>query len=102
MERPLFSVLLALGVVMGCLLGAAYARARRGWADYQTIKKSVPGSRRTAWLLIRLVTTRIGVVALLLLGAVAYAAVGPDHERADPGPAPSVTPSPTPTVRADR
>ncbi|SCG70785.1 hypothetical protein GA0070609_4532 [Micromonospora echinaurantiaca] len=93
MERPLIAVLLLVGLVIGCGVGSAYARARRSWADYQTIKKSVPGARRAAWLLIRAVTTKIGVIALLLVGAVAYAAVGADDESAQPSPTPSVTPS---------
>ena len=57
----------------------------RGWTDYQTAKKTVPGARRTAWLLIRAVTTKVGVIALLLVGAVAYAAADSDDERPRPG-----------------
>ncbi|WP_247658772.1 hypothetical protein [Micromonospora sp. U56] len=89
------AVLLAIGVLVGGVMGAAYARARRGWRDYQVTKDSVPGLRRAAWLLIRLAATKVGVVALLLVGAVAYAAVGPDHERAEPAPSPSPSSSAT-------
>ncbi|WP_377532414.1 hypothetical protein [Micromonospora sp. GCM10011542] len=91
MERPLLAVLLLVGLVIGCGVGSAYARARRGWSDYQTIKRSVPGARRGAWLLIRVVTTKVGVIALLLVGAVAYAAAGSDEETAGPTPSPSAT-----------
>ncbi|GAB3955490.1 hypothetical protein GCM10027614_64980 [Micromonospora vulcania] len=52
-ERPLLAVLLLVGLIIGCAVGSAYARARRGWNDYQTVKKSVPGARNSAWLLIR-------------------------------------------------
>ncbi|MER7889516.1 hypothetical protein ABTX15_06810 [Micromonospora sp. NPDC094482] len=96
MERPLIAVLLVAGLLIGTGVGSAYTRARRGWADYQTVKKSVPGARKTAWLLIRAVTTKVGVIALLLIGAVAYAAVGSDDETAGPAPTPSVTPSERP------
>jgi hypothetical protein len=94
------AVLLAVGILIGGVVGAAYARARRGWSDYQTTKKSVPVLRKTAWLLIRLAATKAGVVVLLLIGAVAYAAVGADHDRADPTPSPS--PTRTPVHRAGR
>jgi hypothetical protein len=94
------AVLLVVGILIGGVVGAAYARARRGWSDYQTTKKSVPVLRKAAWLLIRLAATKIGVVALLLIGAVAYAAVGPDRER--PGPTPSPSPTLTPVHRAGR
>ncbi|MGC5021115.1 hypothetical protein [Micromonospora sp. DT47] len=93
MERSLMAVLLAVGILGGGVMGAAYARARRGWSDYQTTKRSVPILRKAAWLLIRLAATKIGIVALLLVGAVAYATVGPDQGRAEPGPSP--TPSST-------
>ncbi|PZF97707.1 hypothetical protein, partial [Micromonospora deserti] len=83
MERPLIMVLLLVGLIIGSGVGSAYARARRGWADYQTAKKTVPGARRAAWLLIKVVTTKVGVIALLLVGAVAYAAVGSDEEQGD-------------------
>ncbi len=90
-ERPLLTVLLLVGLIIGCAVGSAYARARRGWNDYQTAKKSLPGARRGAWTLIRGVTVKAGVIALLLFGAVAYAAAGADEETA--GPAPSQSPT---------
>ncbi|MFI7607567.1 hypothetical protein ACIBTV_20840 [Micromonospora sp. NPDC049366] len=103
MEGPLIAVLLLVGLLIGSGVGSAYTRARRGWADYQTAKKGVPGARKTAWLLIRAVTTKIGVIALLLIGAVAYAAVGSDDETAGPAPSPSVTgPASTESERAGR
>ncbi|MBY8870864.1 hypothetical protein K7640_03270 [Micromonospora sp. PLK6-60] len=98
MEHLLLVVLLLVGLFIGCGVGTAYARARRGWTDYKAAKNTVPGARRTAWLLIRAVTTKVGVILLLLIGAVAYAATAPDHERAGPGP----TPSPTTSTRAGR
>ncbi|MEU8085894.1 hypothetical protein AB0B57_20065 [Micromonospora sp. NPDC049101] len=96
MERPLLAVLLLVGLVIGCAVGSAYARARRGWNDYQTVRKSVPGARRGAWSLIRGVAVKAGVIALLLFGAVAYAAVGSDEETAGPAPGQSPTQSETP------
>lgn len=95
-ERPLLVVLLLVGLVIGIAVGSAYTRARRGWSDYQIVKKSVPGVRRSAWLLIRAVATKAGVIALLLVGAAAYAAVGSDDETAGPAPSPSTTQSEPP------
>ncbi|MER7420788.1 hypothetical protein ABT346_29055 [Micromonospora peucetia] len=100
MERPGIVVLLLVGLLIGTGVGSAYARARRGWADYQTVKKTVPGARSAAWLLIKAATTKVGVIALLLIGAVAYAAAGSDGEPAPPDPTPS--PSATPSVRVGR
>nr|WP_204342398.1 hypothetical protein [Micromonospora terminaliae] len=91
-----------MGLVIGAGVGASYARAQRGWKDYQTIKTSVPGARRTAWVAIRAVVTKIGVIALLLVGAAAYAAAGSDHERADPATTPTPTVTATPGHRAGR
>ncbi|WBB56887.1 hypothetical protein [Verrucosispora sp. WMMD573] len=88
MERPLIAALLLVGLIIGSGVGSSYARARRGWNDYQAAKKTVPGARRAAWMLIKVVTTKVGVIALLLVGAVAYAAVGGSDEPA-PAPAPS-------------
>ncbi|WP_130408048.1 hypothetical protein [Micromonospora violae] len=96
MERPLLTVLLLVGLVIGCAVGSAYARARRGWNDYQTVKKSVPGARRGAWSLIRAVAVKAAVIGLLLFGAVAYAAVGSDEETAGPVPSQSPTRSEPP------
>ncbi|MET8277506.1 hypothetical protein [Micromonospora sp. NPDC005174] len=93
MERPLLTVLLLVGLVIGWAVGSAYARARRGWTDYRTAKNSVPGARRGAWLLIRGVAVKAAVVGLLLFGAVAYAAVGSDDETAGPAPTSSTTQS---------
>ncbi|SCE76551.1 hypothetical protein GA0070607_1285 [Micromonospora coriariae] len=88
--------MLAVGILVGCVVGAAYARARRGWDDYQKTKASVPGLRKLAWLLIRVAATKVGIVVLLLVGAVAYAAVGSDDETAGPAPSPSATQSEPP------
>ena len=102
MEQAVIAALLLLvGLVIGAGVGASYSRAQRGWKDYQIIRTSVPGARRTAWVAIRAVVTRIGVIALLLVGAAAYAA-GSDHERAGPGPTPTPTVTATPGHRSDR
>ncbi|TDC78944.1 hypothetical protein E1193_19950 [Micromonospora sp. KC606] len=93
MELPFVAVLLAVGLFLGWGVGTQYARAKRGWTDYKAAQRAVPGARRAAWLLVRAVTTKVGVIALLLVGAVAYAAAGPDQERAEPAPSPSPTAS---------
>ncbi|GAA4575663.1 hypothetical protein GCM10023176_45390 [Micromonospora coerulea] len=98
MEQAVIAALLLVGLLIGCGVGAAYARAKRGWTDYRTIKNSVPGARRTAWLAVRAVFIKVGVIALLLVGAAAYAATTADRERASPGPTPTVTPAPTRTA----
>ncbi|WP_319462166.1 hypothetical protein [Micromonospora sp. RTP1Z1] len=95
MEQAVIAALLLVGLLIGCGVGAAYARAKRGWTDYKVIKSTVPGARRTAWLAIRAVFTKVGVIALLLVGAAAYAATSSDHERAGPTPTPTLTPAPT-------
>ncbi|MDG4792606.1 hypothetical protein [Micromonospora sp. WMMD1082] len=96
MERPLIAVLLLVGLIIGSGVGSSYARARRGWNDYQAAKKTVPGARRAAWLLIKVVTTKVGVIMLLLIGAVAYAAAGGGDEPAPATPSPSSTPDERP------
>ncbi|MCZ7439292.1 hypothetical protein O7598_23000 [Micromonospora sp. WMMC241] len=93
MEQAVIAALLLVGLVIGAGVGAAYARAQRGWKDYQTVRTSVPGARRNAWAAIRAVAVKAAVIALLLVGAAAYAASGSDEERA--GPAPTATPSPS-------
>ncbi|WP_200211749.1 hypothetical protein [Micromonospora coerulea] len=98
MEQAVIAALLLVGLLIGCGVGATYARAKRGWTDYRTIKNSVPGARRTAWLAVRAVVIKVGVIALLLVGAAAYAATTADRERASPGPTPTVTPAPTRTA----
>jgi hypothetical protein len=98
-ERPVIVALLVVGLIIGTGVGSSYARARRGWTDYQTVKKTVPVARRAAWLLIKVVTTKIGVIALLLVGAVAYAAADSDEPAADPSPTPSVSVTTTRVAR---
>lgn len=75
-DRPLISVSLIFGVGLGLIVGIAYAVARRAWRDYQTARASVPVLRRTAWRLIRLATTRVGLIVLICAAALGYAAVG--------------------------
>ncbi|WBC09862.1 hypothetical protein [Micromonospora sp. WMMA1947] len=98
MEQAVIAALLLVGLVIGAGVGASFARAKRGWTDYQTIRTSVPGARRNAWLAIRGVVVKLAVIALLLVGAAAYAASGGGEERT--GPTPSATP--TPSHRAGR
>ncbi|GAA3743442.1 hypothetical protein [Micromonospora maritima] len=98
MEQAVIAALLVVGLVVGAGVGASYARAQRGWKDYQTIRTSVPGARRTAWTAIRGVVVKIAVIALLTVGAAAYAASGSDEERASPTP----TGTPTPSHRPGR
>ncbi|MEU8260661.1 hypothetical protein AB0C02_08575 [Micromonospora sp. NPDC048999] len=95
MEQAVIAALLVVGLVIGTGIGAAYARAKRGWKDYRTARNTVPGARRTAWLATRTVITKVGVIALLLVGAAAYAAVGSDDERTVPAPTPTSTPTPS-------
>ncbi|WP_320065144.1 hypothetical protein [Micromonospora sp. RTGN7] len=102
MERALIAALLVVGLIVGSAVGSAYARARRGWRDYQTARNTVPGARRAAVGLISAATTKIGMIALLLVGAVAYAAAGPDDDRAGPAPGSSATPTATRGARAGR
>ncbi|MFG2054821.1 hypothetical protein ACGFI9_12390 [Micromonospora sp. NPDC048930] len=102
MEQAVIAALLLVGLAIGTGVGAAYARAKRGWTDYKAAKNVVPGARRAAWLAIRAVVTKLGVIALLLVGAAAYAAAGGDHERADPRPSPTGTVTPTPSPRSGR
>ncbi|MGC4896415.1 hypothetical protein [Micromonospora sp. DT31] len=98
MEQAVIAALLLVGLIIGAGVGASYARAQRGWKDYQTIRTSVPGARRSAWLAIRGVVVKFAVIALLLVGAAAYAAADGDEEQ--PGPTPTGTP--TPSHRAGR
>lgn len=87
-EQAVIAALLLVGLVVGVGVGAAYARAKRGWSDYRTIRGSVPGARRTAWLAIRAVLTKLGVIALLLVGAAAYAPTTTGLIRSPPRPSP--------------
>ncbi|MGW5670389.1 hypothetical protein [Micromonospora sp. NPDC003776] len=99
MEQAVIAALLLVGLVIGAGVGAAYARAKRGWKDYHTARNLVPGIRRNAWVATRAVVVKVGVIALLLFGAAAYAAAGSDHERADPAPTPTRTATPSPQPR---
>ncbi|WP_157756962.1 hypothetical protein [Plantactinospora sp. KBS50] len=76
MDRPVASVLLVVGVVLGVVAGRSWATARRAWGDYSATKASVPKFRKTAWTLVRAAFTKGGVVALICLAAMGYAAVG--------------------------
>lgn len=74
-DTPTPVATLLLGVVFGLVAGIAFAIARRAWTDYGKARAGLPGMRRTAWLLTRIATTRIGIVVLVCVAAVAYAAV---------------------------
>ncbi|MEV4755656.1 hypothetical protein AB0J86_11170 [Micromonospora sp. NPDC049559] len=75
MERPLSVAALMLGVVLGLSAGIAFAVAWRAWVDYRKTRELVPGMRRTAWTLTRVATTRGGVILLLCIAAVGWAAL---------------------------
>lgn len=55
-----------IGIGAGSALGAWYARAQRGWADYRGTKRSLPKLLRLAW-------QATGFVAVSVLVAVAGA-----------------------------
>ncbi|MFB9239796.1 hypothetical protein ACFFWC_30445 [Plantactinospora siamensis] len=76
MDRPIAAVLLIIGVVMGVVAGRSWATARRAWGDYTVTKASVPKFRKTAWGLMRAAFTKGGIVVLICLAAMGYAAVG--------------------------
>jgi hypothetical protein len=76
MERPLTAVVLTFGVFLGLVVGVKYAVARRAWTDYRATRDSVPGLQKAAWALIKVTFTRGGLVVLLCLAAVGWAAVG--------------------------
>lgn len=42
------SGLFLIGITMGYFLGRAHAVMRRAWIDYRTVRKSVPGLRKSA------------------------------------------------------
>jgi hypothetical protein len=76
MDRPLAAAVLATGVALGLIAGIAFAVARLAWRDYTTTKASVPGLRKAAWALIRVAFTKGGIVLLLCVAAVGWAALG--------------------------
>ncbi|MEV1290094.1 hypothetical protein [Micromonospora sp. NPDC049679] len=63
-------------MLVGLSFGAAYAVARRAWRDYKSAQKAVPVARKAVWALIRVATTKGGVVLLLCAAAVGWAAIG--------------------------
>jgi hypothetical protein len=66
---------LLFGVVLGLVVGTAVTVARRAWTEYVTTKAGLPGMRRGAWVLIRIAASRVGIVALICVVAVAWAAI---------------------------
>ncbi|GIG85325.1 hypothetical protein [Plantactinospora endophytica] len=75
MDRPGVAILL-VGVAFGLFAGTAYAVARRAWVDYRKTRATLPGLRKTAWTVTRIATSRGGIVLLICLAAVGWAAVG--------------------------
>ncbi|MDW5325441.1 hypothetical protein [Plantactinospora sp. KLBMP9567] len=75
MDRPGVAFLL-VGVAFGLFVGTAYAVARRAWVDYRKTRATLPGLRKTAWTVTRIATSRGGIVLLICLAAVGWAAVG--------------------------
>jgi len=73
-ERPFPVAALLLGVTLGIVAGISYAVARRAWADYHKARTSLPGLRDAAWAMTRIATSRGGIVLLLCLAAVGWAA----------------------------
>ncbi|MBF9129542.1 hypothetical protein I0C86_11275 [Plantactinospora sp. S1510] len=76
MDRPVPAVALLLGVAFGLFAGIGYAVARRAWTDYRKTKATLPGMRSAAWAVTRIATSRAGIVLLLCLAAVGWAAAG--------------------------
>lgn len=76
MDRPVPAAALLLGVVLGLVAGIAYAVARRAWTDYRKAKANLPVLRKLAWALTRMAGTRAGIVLLICLVAVGWAAAG--------------------------
>ncbi|MFC7549754.1 hypothetical protein [Plantactinospora sp. GCM10030261] len=76
MDRPTSLLMLVLGLAIGLVAGTKLAVARRAWKDYTVTKSSVAGLRKTAWTLRRGAFTRAGLVILLLIAAMSYAASG--------------------------
>ncbi|MFK3985280.1 hypothetical protein ACI2K4_33510 [Micromonospora sp. NPDC050397] len=74
MERSLTAAMLTIGVVLGLTVGVAYAVARRSWVDYRKAKAGIPGARKAAWALIRVAVSKGGIVLLLCIAAVSWAA----------------------------
>lgn len=88
------------GLIIGCLLGAAYAKMRRAWQDWRTVSKSVPGFRKTAFRTVPR-TIKFGAIAGVL-GIVAVAGMSAAAEEVPTTPAsvPSGVPSsPAPSGR---
>jgi hypothetical protein len=89
--QPLLIGMLAVGAVVGIIVGRQVERARRGLKDYASAREAVPKGRKTARLelgkAIRLVGIILGVVVLFL---VAMAAGNHGHTTA---------PSPVATTR---
>ena len=76
MDRPFPVATLLLGVILGLVVGIAFAIARRAWTDYAKTKAGLPGMRKGAWGLIRIAASRAGIVLLICVAAVAWAAIG--------------------------
>lgn len=78
MWRSLMSAGLMVGLVVGFITGVAYTAARYAWVNYKSTKASVPRLRRAAWGLTGVAGSRIGLVVLLVVAGVVFAAIGGD------------------------
>ena len=84
------------GLIVGFGLGAAWAIMRRAFRDWRTVKKSVPGFRKTAFRTVPRVI-KFGAIA----GAVGIAAVAGMSAAAEEVPTtPASVPSGVPTSPA--
>lgn len=89
-----------LGLMVGFGLGAAWAIMRRAFRDWRTVKKSVPGFRKTAFRTVPRVI-RLGAIAGVTgIVAVAGLTAAADEVPTTPASVPSGVPSsPAPTGR---
>jgi hypothetical protein len=89
-----------LGLVIGCLLGAAYAKMRRAWRDWRTVKHSVPGFRKTAFRTVPRVIRFGAIAGTVGIVAVAGFSAAAEEVPTQPASVPSAVPSsPAPSGR---
>lgn len=87
------------GLVVGCFLGAAYAVMRRAWRDWRTVKKSVPGFRKTAFRTVPR-TIKFGAIAGFIgIAAIAGMSAAAEEIPTQPASVPSGVPSGSPSGR---
>ena len=76
-DRSITAAGVLLGIGIGFIGGIGFATFRRAWLDVRKAKVQLTGLRKTAWVVTRVATTKVGIVGLLIVAAVAWAAVGP-------------------------